>query len=262
MQNMEVEHTEVTTDELNTSSITAKEKGTVKDTKKTSEKATINKAYKQKDMSQNIERRNEEVYNIVTSLQKDRLERSHNKPDKFDIIGELVAQKLRSLPTPYAQSTVEHLIHNLLYDAEMGQYNEPKKPPVTQVQSQMEEFLRFPTGSSGSSYSNPLSVNTNLHSTQPNSNTQHFYANPCSTDTQHSYPNPSSTDTQHSYSNPPSVETQHLCSNPPNLNTQHTYSNPPRADPENSYSNPTNTNTQPLFSHPSLYLVHQENEGN
>lgn len=246
MQNMGVEHT----DELNTSSITAKEKGTIKDTKKTSEKATINKAYKQKDMSQNIERRNQEVYNIVTSLQKDRLERSHNKPDKFDIIGELVAQKLRSLPTPYAQCTVEHLIHNLLYDAEMGQYNEPRKPPVTQVQSQMEEFLRFPTGSSGSSYSNPLSVNTNLHSTQPNSKTQHFYANPSSTDTQHSYPNPSSTDTQHSYSNPPSVETQYL------------YSNPPRADPQNAYSNPTNTNTQPLFSHPSLYLSDQENEGN
>lgn len=78
MQNMEEEHTEVTTAELNTSSIMIKEKGKVKDNKKTSGTATINKGYKQKDISQIIERRNEDVYNIVTSLQKDRLDRSHN----------------------------------------------------------------------------------------------------------------------------------------------------------------------------------------
>nr|CAI5829116.1 unnamed protein product [Callosobruchus analis] len=234
MKNMEADPTEMTTDELNTSSITAKEKGKVKDIKKTFEKATINKAYKQKDISQNIERRNEEVYNIVTSLQKDRLERSRNKPDKFDIIGELVAQKLRCLPTPYAQSTVEHLIHNLLYDAEMGKYNnDPKKPQISQVQRQMEEFLRLPTGFSGSSFSTPLSVKTNLHSTLRNFNPQHSYPNPSSTDTQNSYPNPPSIDTQNSYSNPPSIDT-HLYSNPPNLNTQHSYSNPPSADPQRS----------------------------
>ncbi|KAH1008068.1 hypothetical protein HUJ04_005217 [Dendroctonus ponderosae] len=102
---------------------------------KTSEKAKINKAVKRKDISQNVERRNEEVYNIMTPLQKDRHEKSQNKPDKFDIMGELVAQKLRGLPTLYAQCTVEHLIHNLLYDAEMGKYNsEPSKPPSSQVQ--------------------------------------------------------------------------------------------------------------------------------
>nr|CAI5839835.1 unnamed protein product [Callosobruchus analis] len=281
MQNMEAEPTEMTTDELNTSSITAKEKGKVKDIKKTFEKATINKAYKQKDISQNIERRNEEVYNIVTSLQKDRLERSRNKPDKFDIIGELVAQKLRCLPTPYAQSTVEHLIHNLLYDAEMGKYNnDPKKPQISQVQRQMKEFLRFPTGFSGSSYSTPLSVKTNLHSTLRNFNTQHSYPNPSSTDTQNSYPNPSSTDTQnsypnppsidtqHSYSNPPSIDTQHLYSNPPNMNTQNSYSNPPSID-THLYSNPPNLNTQHSYSNPpsadpqrSQYFSDQENEWN
>ncbi|VEN42646.1 unnamed protein product [Callosobruchus maculatus] len=79
----------------------------------------------------------------------------------------------------------------------------------------MEEFLRFPTGFSGSSYSTPLSVKTNLHSTLRNFNTQHSYPNPSSTDTQNSYPNPSSTDTQNSYPNPPSIDTQHSYSNPP-----------------------------------------------
>nr|CAH7739630.1 unnamed protein product [Callosobruchus chinensis] len=269
MQNMEAEPTEMTTDELNTSSITAKEKGKVKDIKKTFEKATINKAYKQKDISQNIERRNEEVYNIVTSLQKDRLDRSRNKPDKFDIIGQLVAQKLRCLPTPYAQSTVEHLIHNLLYDAEMGKYNnDPKKPQISQVQRQMEEFLRFPTGFSGSSYSTPLSVKTNLHSTLRNFNTQHSYPNPSSTDTQNSYPNPSSTDTQNSYPNPSSTDTQNSYPNPsstdtqnsypnpPSIDTQHSYSNPPSIDKQHLYSNPPNMNTQNSYSNPPSIDTH------
>nr|XP_023028610.1 uncharacterized protein LOC111516713 [Leptinotarsa decemlineata] len=63
IETMDAEHTVVTDVKL-TSSMAAKEKSKVKDIQETSENAKINKAAKRKDISQNVERRNEEVYNM------------------------------------------------------------------------------------------------------------------------------------------------------------------------------------------------------
>lgn len=43
--------------------------------------------------------------------------------DEFNIFGEHIANKIRKLPTAHAQNTVQHLISNLLYEAELGKFN-------------------------------------------------------------------------------------------------------------------------------------------
>lgn len=43
--------------------------------------------------------------------------------DEFFIFGEHIANKIRKLPSVHAQNTVQHLISNLLYEAELGKYN-------------------------------------------------------------------------------------------------------------------------------------------
>lgn len=43
--------------------------------------------------------------------------------DEFNIFGEHIANKIRKLPSVHAQNTVQHLISNLLYEAELGKYN-------------------------------------------------------------------------------------------------------------------------------------------
>lgn len=43
--------------------------------------------------------------------------------DEFNIFGDHIANKIRKLPTIHAQNTVQHLISNLLYEAELGKYN-------------------------------------------------------------------------------------------------------------------------------------------
>lgn len=65
-------------------------------------------------------------------------------PDKFNILEELMAQKLTSVWTPYAQTTVDHLIYTLLYKAEMYKYNETEKPASTTLQHQLK-YLQHKT---------------------------------------------------------------------------------------------------------------------
>lgn len=43
--------------------------------------------------------------------------------DEFNIFGEHIANKIRKLPSTHAQNTIQHLISNLLYDAELGKYD-------------------------------------------------------------------------------------------------------------------------------------------
>lgn len=72
-----------------------------------------------------IDKQSEEVFSMIKSIDKDRQERRQAQPDDFDIFGEIVARKVRSLPTRYAHITLQHLINNLLYEGELGRYNEP-----------------------------------------------------------------------------------------------------------------------------------------
>lgn len=50
------------------------------------------------------------------------------KRDEYNVFGEIVACKIRKLQTDYSKSTVQHLINNILYDAELGKYNNPPQP--------------------------------------------------------------------------------------------------------------------------------------
>jgi hypothetical protein len=50
-----------------------------------------------------------------------------------------VAHKLRHLRIQYAQCTVQHLINNLPYEAELGKYDEP--PRKTHVQNELSDLV-------------------------------------------------------------------------------------------------------------------------
>jgi hypothetical protein len=50
-----------------------------------------------------------------------------------------VARKLCHLGTRYAQCTVQHLINNLLYEAELGKYDEP--PRKTHAREELSDLV-------------------------------------------------------------------------------------------------------------------------
>lgn len=45
--------------------------------------------------------------------------------DEYDIFGEQVACKLRKLPTNHGKITAQHLINNILWESELGNYDYP-----------------------------------------------------------------------------------------------------------------------------------------
>jgi len=62
----------------------------------------------------------------MKSIQKSRMEREEKNLDEVDVMfGDLVSRKLRVLRTRYAQCAVQNLMSNLLYEGEMGKYDEP-----------------------------------------------------------------------------------------------------------------------------------------
>lgn len=61
-----------------------------------------------------------EAYEVMKTLVGKKVER-----DEYQIYGEHVACKIRKLTTDYAKSTVQHIINNILYEAELGKYNYP-----------------------------------------------------------------------------------------------------------------------------------------
>lgn len=46
--------------------------------------------------------------------------------DRFTVFGEHVAYKLRALRTEHSQNMVEHIICNILWEASMGNYDQPR----------------------------------------------------------------------------------------------------------------------------------------
>lgn len=146
------------------------------------------------------EKQNAEVYGMLQEVYKKNQQGTSVQPDDFDIFGELVARKVRKLRTPYAQATVQHLINDLLYKAEIGEYDQPKN---TETQEQLTPFLHFRS---------PIAVHTS--STDTNN---HNYMSPdsirscASTLSVGTYSNPGGIQP---YSNPPSVQTSNPSSVP------------------------------------------------
>lgn len=65
----------------------------------------------------------EEAFNMMKSVYDNRKLNESSTRDDFDVFGELVGRKVRSLTTKHAQIKVQHLINNILYNAELGMYN-------------------------------------------------------------------------------------------------------------------------------------------
>lgn len=74
-----------------------------------------------------VEEQIQDIYKTIKSFENNSRHRDKNNPDDFDVFGDLVARKLRNLNTRYAQCTLQHLINNLLYEGELGNYDEPTK---------------------------------------------------------------------------------------------------------------------------------------
>lgn len=53
-----------------------------------------------------------------------------NDRNEYHIFGEQVGCKVSKLPTNYSKITVQHLINNILWEAELGKYDHP---PVNQL---------------------------------------------------------------------------------------------------------------------------------
>jgi hypothetical protein len=100
----------------------------------------------------------------MKSIQKSRMEREQKNLDEFDVFGDLVARKLRVFRTRYAQCTVQNLISNLLYEGEMGKYDEPPQRNFYPLYDNYHGNISS-ASTSNVSYSNPPSVQEVLEST-------------------------------------------------------------------------------------------------
>lgn len=77
---------------------------------------------------------NIDTQKINTVIRKDLSQQGQSQSrDQFDVFGELVAHKIRNLDNRYAKTTVQHLINNLLYNAELGKYNSVSIPQSSQM---------------------------------------------------------------------------------------------------------------------------------
>lgn len=69
-------------------------------------------------IGKNVIKRNQMADEVMKSM-LNRQEKRH----KFHIFREHIVCKIRKLPTDVSKNTVQHLINNILYDAELGKYN-------------------------------------------------------------------------------------------------------------------------------------------
>lgn len=61
-----------------------------------------------------------EAYSIMKEIYAGKRER-----DVFTVFGEHVAMRVRNLPTEHAQVVVQQLINTIIFEAELGKYNNP-----------------------------------------------------------------------------------------------------------------------------------------
>lgn len=79
-----------------------------------------------------------EALAIIKDLQGGRSAR-----DQFTVFGEQVGMQIRDLPSPSARKIVKHMISTLLFDAEMGKYDNPSNYPLQPSTSNAEPY-HFP----------------------------------------------------------------------------------------------------------------------
>lgn len=92
----------------------------------------------------------------MKSIKKRRMEREEKNLDEFDVFGDLVAREMRLLRTRYAQCTVQNLRTNLLYEGDMGKYDEP--PQTNPLFDNYHGINTSSASTSNVSYYNPPSV--------------------------------------------------------------------------------------------------------
>jgi len=139
----------------------------VSDTPPNKSSKVSHKYLKPSKSSKEIEDKSQDVFEMMKSIQKNRMEREEKNLDEFDVFGDLVSRKLRVLRTRYAQCTVQNLMSNLLYEGEMGKYDEP--PQRNNCYPLYDNYHGNTSSASASnvSYSNPPSVQEIL---EPNPN--------------------------------------------------------------------------------------------
>jgi hypothetical protein len=63
----------------------------------------------------------DKAYNIIESLWQNKMNKESR--DEYTSFGEVVASKIRKLPTAYERCLVQQKINTLLFEAEMGQFS-------------------------------------------------------------------------------------------------------------------------------------------
>lgn len=118
--------------------------------------------------------RAEEAYEILKDTVKNRSFR-----DASTIYGEHIASKHRTY-SQYTRNVIEHLIGNILFDADMGKYNAPATVPIPSPS---------PTDSSCSQYDQNLSYPRSICSSAPSpSNASTTYNQPSYINTPYQQP--------------------------------------------------------------------------
>uniref|UniRef100_A0A6P7GRR9 Uncharacterized protein LOC114345629 n=2 Tax=Diabrotica virgifera virgifera TaxID=50390 RepID=A0A6P7GRR9_DIAVI len=95
------------------------EVGTTAQSQSKSNSINIVKSRGRKSMATNLPIVNEAV-NLMRSITTKRAEK-----DEFSLFGEQVAMKLRKIVSPFARFSVQNIINTVLFEAEMGKYDNP-----------------------------------------------------------------------------------------------------------------------------------------
>ncbi|XP_072394750.1 uncharacterized protein [Diabrotica undecimpunctata] len=93
--------------------------GTTAQSQSKSNSINIVKSSGRKSMATNLPIVNEAV-NLMRSITTKRAEK-----DEFSLFGEQVAMKLRKIVSPFARFSVQNIINTVLFEAEMGKYDNP-----------------------------------------------------------------------------------------------------------------------------------------
>lgn len=123
----------------------------------------------------------EEALAIMKGLQE------RNTRDQYTVFGEEVGMRIRDLPSPYARKVVKHVFSTILFDAEMGKYDNPStthsqpSPYLSHLYSHPPSF-GFPVhGPIPGTSSVPLQVPTNVYGMPtPSHQSQHSVTSPVS----------------------------------------------------------------------------------
>lgn len=89
------------------------------------------------------------VLSILQTMHEDKKSRFEKQDrekrhlDEFDSFGDMLGKQLRTLKTYHAQSTVQYLINNIMYEAKMGKYDHP--PNYIPSTSTEKPYLHHPS---------------------------------------------------------------------------------------------------------------------